>query len=73
MTIYTTNEWKCSGKQHYGWNEYRLEGDKVVKYRCHRQKLFDGQENTWNRRERFECSWTIDDPEMPDWLRKHLP
>lgn len=72
MTIYVTNEWKGYGKQNYYRYEYRLEGDRVVKYKCHRQKFFDGDENNWETDEQEVDSWNTDDSDMPEWLREKL-
>ena len=62
MVIYRTNEWKGYGKQNYYWNEYRLKGNTVYKYKCHRQKFFDGDENNWDTEETLEESRETDNP-----------
>lgn len=72
MVIYRTNEREGYGKHHYVWNEYRLEDDTVYKYKCHREKFFDGDENEWEEYETLVDSWDVDDSDMPEWLHNYL-
>lgn len=72
MLIYQTNEWKGYGKQNYYWNEYRKEGDEIVKYKVHRQKTFDGHENEWYQDEQEIDRWSMVDSSLPSWLRNYL-
>ena len=71
-TIYTTNEWNGYGKQNYYWNEYRLEGNSIVKYKCNRHKFFDGNENNWEESETEVESWNINDSNLHNWLREYI-
>lgn len=71
-TVYQTNEWDGYGKHNHYHNEYRVDGDEVTKVRVHRQKFFDGDENTWETEEKVIDSWDKDDSSMPGWLRQYL-
>jgi len=48
----------------YCWNEYRLEGNSIVKYKCNRHKFFDGNENNWEESETEVASWNINDSNL---------
>lgn len=70
MTIYSTQERKHRNIWYH--NEYRLEGDYVIRYSCSRSKFFDGHENEWNESENKTESWHLDDPNMPEWLHQYI-
>ena len=72
MTIYRTQEYSGYGKQNYYWNEYPLADGCVVQYRCRRWKHFDGHESEWEESEKATQEWTLDDPNMPEGLRRYL-
>ena len=72
MLIYRTNEYKGYGKQNYYWNEYRQKRGEVSKYKCHREKVFDGNESTWRNDEQLQDSWKITDSLMPEWLKDYI-
>jgi len=73
MIIYKTKETPGhSSQKSYWWNEYRLEGGRVVKYRCYRFKFFDGRENIWEREDKEEESWDVNSPSLPEWLKRYL-
>ncbi len=71
-TIYVTNSWDGYSKGSEYWNEYRLEGDRILKYKCSSVKFFDGNENVRKKDEKEVDSWSIDDSSMPEWLRNYL-
>lgn len=71
-TIYITEKWSGFGKQNYYWHEYRYEAPEINLFKCHKWKIFDGNENSWMEDEKLIETWTAQDPNMPEWLRQYL-
>ena len=44
----------------------------MVKYKFHQQKFFDGKESSWDEEEYEEELWSIEEHNMPEWLRKNI-
>ena len=72
MISYTTKKFLSHRTLKTYWYEYRQEGDVIAKYRCIRQPIMNERKVDQNESEEFYCSWNIDDPTMPDWLRRHI-
>lgn len=72
MTIYTTQDRPGYSKNERFWNDYRLEGDTVTKYRCRSDKFFDGKENVQEYDEQEIESWNTEDPNMPEWIKQYI-
>jgi len=66
------NEWEGHTKHSYYHNEYFRDGDEVVKFKCGRFKFFDGRENEWSEEKKEEQRWSINDPNIPEWLKKFI-
>lgn len=70
--IYSTEEYKGHGKKNYNSYEYYRDGDTVTRIRHNRRKHFDGHDNEWVETDHVTDKWKVDDPSLPDWLKKHL-
>ena len=70
--IYSTNEWHGHGKQNYFNNDYYLADNVVTMVQHHRQKVFFGDCSEWVDSDKIIKKWTLDAPDLPDWLWKHI-
>ena len=52
--------------------KFKLRKRNRYKYKCNRQKIFDGRESDWYEDKTPIESWVIDDPNMPSWLKDYL-
>ncbi len=72
MTVYTTCDHMRDGNRRYYHNEYRTEGEEVVKYICHQQMNLDDKGEKWLTLEESVDSWNYDDPDLPELVRKEM-